>query len=568
MSNNDDQIQREIEIIDSLANKGAFEKAKAYSKLSGPGWLQSAITLGGGSLGSAMFLAVMGGFAILWVQPFAMLMGVVLLAAISYVTLSIKRTPFQALRQDINPVLAWGWLAASQLANMIWVLPQYSLSYGAITDNLFPELFESSKDSNVTKYIVSFVILGLMLFVNFLGSGKGRGYRIYENILKVLVGIVVLCFMGVVVRLAGTLDWGAIFSGFIPNPSMIWNPADAYNDILKALPSAEAREYWTAVVLKAQRDPMVAATAAAVGINMTFLMPWALRARKWGREHRGLSRFDLATGMMIPFVIATACVVIAAGSQFHGKPFEGLVTEENGAVVVNEESAKFQDYSKAIAARNGEVKDVPVADGEKMLAAMLIKRDTKQLAGALESLFGNSMVAQKVFGIGVLAMGLSTISILMLISGFVACEVAGKPRDSMAFKVGTLLASTGVLWPLLWGGQSKAYLAVTTSTFGYVLFPIAFLAFVIMINSKKVLGDQVPTGRAKLAWNIPLISALVITGLAAGWTGWNKTLDIKNAAGEVTTTLELGKWFIIIFAILVVIGFFLPKKGTQSATDR
>jgi hypothetical protein len=30
----------------------------------------------------------------------------------------------------------------------------------------------------------------------------------------------------------------------------------------------------------------------------------------------------------------------------------------------------------------------------------------------------------------------------------------------------------------------------------------------------------------------------------------------------------LGKWFIIIFAILVVIGFFLPKKGTQSATDR
>ncbi|MEE3179727.1 MAG: hypothetical protein VX317_08590, partial [Verrucomicrobiota bacterium] len=197
-----------------------------------------------------MFLAVMGGFAILWVQPFAMLMGVILLAAISYVTLSIKRTPFQALRQDINPVLAWGWLAASQLANMIWVLPQYSLSYGAITDNLFPGLFESSKDSNVTKYIVSFVILGLMLFVNFLGSRKGRGYRIYENILKVLVGIVVLCFMGVVVRLAGTLDWGAIFCGFIPNPSMIWNPADAYNDILKTLPSAEAREYWTAVVLK------------------------------------------------------------------------------------------------------------------------------------------------------------------------------------------------------------------------------------------------------------------------------------------------------------------------------
>jgi hypothetical protein len=305
---------------------------------------------------------------------------------------------------------------------------------------------------------------------------------------------------------------------------------------------------------------MVASAAAAVGINMTFLMPWALRARKWTRKHRGLSRFDLVSGMMIPFVLATGCVVIAAGSQFHGKPFEGLLTEEGGKVVIHEESGKFKDYTKAIDARNKEVgAETDLSDGEKNLAAMLIKRDTNQLAGALESLFGSSFWAQKVFGIGVLAMGLSTISILMLISGFVACEVARKPRDSRAFKVGTLLASTGVLWPLLWGGQSKAYLAVTTSTFGYVLFPIAFLAFVIMINSKKVLGDQVPTGKAKLAWNIPLVISLVITGFAAGWTGWGKTLTVGDSV------IPLGKYFIITFAILVVIGFFLPKKESRAS---
>jgi hypothetical protein len=560
MSNNDDQLKRELEIIDSVADQGALGKAKAYLKLSGPGWLQSAITLGGGSLGGAMFLAVMGGFAMLWVQPFAMLMGVILLAAIAYVTLSIERTPFQALRQEINPVLAWGWLAASQLANMIWVLPQYSLSYAALTDNLFPTFFAESKDLDSTKYIISFLILGVMLSINFLGSSKGRGYRIYENTLKVLVGIVVLSFMGVVVRLAGTLDWGAVFSGFIPNPGLIWTPSEVYNEILSSLPSDAARDYWTAIVLKAQRDPMVASAAAAVGINMTFLMPWALRARKWTRKHRGLSRFDLVSGMMIPFVLATGCVVIAAGSQFHGKPFEGLLTEEGGKVVIHEESGKFKDYTKAIDARNKEVgAETDLSDGEKNLAAMLIKRDTNQLAGALESLFGSSFWAQKVFGIGVLAMGLSTISILMLISGFVACEVARKPRDSRAFKVGTLLASTGVLWPLLWGGQSKAYLAVTTSTFGYVLFPIAFLAFVIMINSKKVLGDQVPTGKAKLAWNIPLVISLVITGFAAGWTGWGKTLTVGDSV------IPLGKYFIITFAILVVIGFFLPKKESRAS---
>jgi len=557
MSSNDDQPNREIEILESVADKGALEKAKAYSKLSGPGWLQSAITLGGGSLGGAMFLAVMGGVAMLWVQPMAMLMGVILLAAISYVTLSTERTPFQSLRQEINPVLAWGWLAASQLANMIWVLPQYSLSYAALTDNLFPNFFAETKGDDSTKYIISFLILGVMLAINFLGSGKGRGYRIYENTLKVLVGIVVLSFFGVVIRLAGSLEWGAIFAGFIPNPSLIWEPAGTYKEILDSLTSAEVKDYWTNIVLKAQRDPMVASAAAAVGINMTFLMPWALKARGWGKKHRGLSRFDLVTGMMIPFILATGCVVIAAGSQFHGKAFEGLLTEENGKVAIVETNEKFGDYSKAIEARNktfGE--DTTLADGEKRLAAMLIKRDTKHLASSLSGLFGSEFWSQKVFGLGVLAMGLSTISILMLISGFVACEVTGQPRDSAAFKVGTALASTGVLWPLLWGGESKAYLAVTTSTFGYVLFPIAFLAFIAMINSKKVLGDQVPTGKAKLAWNIPLIVSCVITGLAAGWTGWNKTLKVGENA------IPLGKYFIITFVILVVIGFFLPKKSS------
>ena len=139
---------------------------------------------------------------------------------------------------------------------------------------------------------------------------------------------------------------------FIPNPSLIWEPAGAYKEILDSLPTAEVKDYWTNVVLKAQRDPMVASAAAAVGINMTFLMPWALKARGWGKKHRGLSRFDLVTGMMIPFILATGCVVIAAGSQFHGKAFEGLLKEENGKVVIVETNGKFGDYKKAIESRN------------------------------------------------------------------------------------------------------------------------------------------------------------------------------------------------------------------------
>ena len=49
-------------------------------------------------------------------------------------------------------------------------------------------------------------------------------------------------------------------------------------------------------------------------------MPFVLLRRKWGRSHRGLAKFDLWTALLIPYVIATTCVVIAAGSRFNGKP--------------------------------------------------------------------------------------------------------------------------------------------------------------------------------------------------------------------------------------------------------
>ena len=42
---------------------------KTFVRLSGPGWLQSAITLGGGSLAGSLYLGVIGGYELLWLQP-------------------------------------------------------------------------------------------------------------------------------------------------------------------------------------------------------------------------------------------------------------------------------------------------------------------------------------------------------------------------------------------------------------------------------------------------------------------------------------------------------------------
>ena len=106
MSQQQDRFEWESQQLQSVRHSSPMAKAKVFAKLSGPGWLQSAITLGGGSLASGLFLGVIGGFEMLWVQWLAMFFGVTMLCAISYVTLSTETSPFTSIRRHINPVLA------------------------------------------------------------------------------------------------------------------------------------------------------------------------------------------------------------------------------------------------------------------------------------------------------------------------------------------------------------------------------------------------------------------------------------------------------------------------------
>lgn len=551
MSQSKDRFEWEKQQLESVRGSGPLAKAKVFSKLSGPGWLQSAITLGGGSLASGLFLGVIGGYEMLWVQWMAMFFGVTMLCAISYVTLSTEKSPFESIRKHINPVLAWGWLAASLLANIVWVLPQYALAYGAITNNLFANAFAESKGGLTTQLVVTLLLMVVVIPITLSYGGKGKGIKVYEMILKVMVAMVVLSFMGVVLALRNQVDWGTIFAGFIPKLSLINEPSSQYLALLEAVPDEGARAFWRTQILGMQRDIMIAAAATAVGINMTFLLPFSLLAKKWNRSFRGLAIFDLATGMVIPFVVATSCIVIAAASQFHGQPFDGLLSGNEGQVVVNEQSPKYADYAKLMDQRMGLSLQADPNETEQRIAAMLIQRGTGDLAASLKSLFnGSDVVANYVFGFGVLAMAISTISILMLISGFCVCEALGHPHGSLTHRLGTLIPITGILWPWLWTGQSKAYLAVPTSVFGFVLIPIAYLTFLLMMNSKKVLGEHLPKGGSRFLWNLLMGAAFLIMAPAAAWKAWGTSLN----------GMPVGKFALIGFVVLVGVGFFFRDK--------
>ena len=138
-------IEKQRELILAAEKKGKGATYKTYVRLSGPGWLQSAITLGGGSLAGSLYLGIIGGYELMWLQPLMMIFGIVMLSAIGYVVLSTGERPLAALNNHVNPELGYGLAVATLMANMVWAMPQFSLGTVALQQNLGVFDFEGGK---------------------------------------------------------------------------------------------------------------------------------------------------------------------------------------------------------------------------------------------------------------------------------------------------------------------------------------------------------------------------------------------------------------------------------------
>ncbi|MDC0935765.1 divalent metal cation transporter [Pirellulales bacterium] len=590
MSDVPNVVEQERQMLRDAQSRGMFPTLGAYFKLSGPGWLQSAITLGGGSLASSLYLGILGGYSLMWLQPLAMIFGIIMLSAIGYVTLSTGQRPFDAIRKHVNPVLAWGWAVAVAAANIVWCMPQFSLADGVIKENLLPSVFGTegyvtlAAGENTSTAIICLTLLLVCTAITFSYDRGGRGIKIYERILKLLVGLIVLCFAAVVVTVARSdagLDFAAIGQGFIPNWRQWFQPAESLTPLLDAVGEAgsTARDYWTGLIVDKQQDVIISAAATAVGINMTFLFPYSMLRKGWTKEFRGLAIFDLSTGMLIPFVLVTGCVVVAAAAQFHTRVTEDFVIKNGDLVppadlrgpyetqLMNRMQGGWDDSERK--AFDAETADLSPIDrqaalekrletfqaelplDEKKLAAALINRKARHLSKALEPLTGQ-VVADLIFGIGVLAMALSTISLLMLISGFVFCEMLGIPPEGEAHRLGALPAGIiGSYGPFAWGGAAF-YLAVPTSIFGFILLPFAYVTFVLMMNQRSLLGEHMPRGFRRLLWNS-------LMGIAATIAAAGSLYMIHKSAGT-NGFIAVG-----IFIALAVVAHF---RGRGKTTEK
>ena len=128
-------LQQEIELLHEINSRPHFgERWRGYIKLSGPGWLQSAVTLGAGSAGSSIFAGAVFGYKLLWVQPVAILLGVIMFMAIGHQLLITRARPYDVFWKKLHPGLAIFWGINVLLASTVWQFPQYSLGTAVLKD--------------------------------------------------------------------------------------------------------------------------------------------------------------------------------------------------------------------------------------------------------------------------------------------------------------------------------------------------------------------------------------------------------------------------------------------------
>ncbi len=240
--------------LESISTRSFAGRLSGYARMTGPGWLQAAVTLGG-VLAGALYLGVIVGYSLLWLHPLAMLCGVAMLMTLAHITLDKGEYPFNTDRRSISPLLAWGWLAATIVTDIVFCTTQSSLGVATLQQNL---------GLGATNPYVITVPLSVVAFVSATLYALGSGaMRKFELLLKILVGIVVLSFISATLFLliSGKVDIVALFAGLVPDPRALFNPTASLDPLISATESSA--QFWNDFIAESQRSRIIAAFGSA-----------------------------------------------------------------------------------------------------------------------------------------------------------------------------------------------------------------------------------------------------------------------------------------------------------------
>lgn len=468
-----ERLEKEVNELEALAKLPPLARSLGYIKRTGPGLLQSAMTLGAGSAAASVVAGASFGYKLLWIQPVAMLLGVCMMAALSNVVLTTRERPYRAFGEHTSAFLVFLWALGTVMASIIWHFPQYGLAAGAARDLADLAAIDCRVADGESSWLglgysplglaISFAAGGLVLAVNVLTTwsygGGSWGIKLYEWFLRGVIALIVVSFGIVVFANAGSLDWAEMAKGFVG-----WY----------GIPEGS-----TTLVL--------GMLGAAVGINMTFLYPYSLLAKGWGPAHKPLARWDLGMTMFLPFVAVTSFVILAM-----------------------------------------------TVSGVYDPSAEAVRTDMKPLdaAAALQGVLGGT-AGRVVFDLGLIGMACGAISAHMVVCGFTICEMFGLRQTVWRFRLFALAPAIGLLGVVT---NLPIWFPIAASAVCFTMLPIAYVLFLVMNNKRSYLGDAVGSGPSRVAFNAVLVLALTVATVGAAIKINSKVIKKVLAAVSTTST--------------------------------
>lgn len=424
------EFEKERQALDKINKRpNILSRWKGYVKFTGPGWLQSALTLGAATSGSAIMAGSLFHYDLLWVVPLGKFFGIICLAAIGYQVCYTGRRPYEVFWNKLHPSIAVFWAVNVFLASVIWQFPQYALGAEVMQDIL------SVMHIPAPKWIIAIVFLIVSTAICWsYGLGKRKYIILFERLLKYLVWMLVFALLLVVIKVG--LNFKETLKGFF----LFEIPRDAgggfdVNGLMI----------------------IFGLLGASIGVNTTFLYPYAMLARRWAKEHSKLKDFDLALSMFVPSVLAPSLLLIVVAGTIGGT-----------------------EITKAV-----------------------------DVAKALEPLVGPTF-GRIIFSSGILGMCISTMILEMLLCGFVLAEMLKFKPTGWKFRVATMMANVGIAGAFM---KLPFWVPVATSAFNLIMMPIAFICFFILQNRKDYLGDAVNKGARGYIWNLGMLIAIFINAL-------------------------------------------------------
>ena len=191
-------------------------------------------------------------------------LGIIVMAAVAWITLSTGEDPYDALKNHVHPIFAWMFAWGGLLSSIIWQFAQYALA-AAMLALLF----------GVPPIVGGLIALAWCVSIGLLHGRAPRFIRGYEIILTAMVWFIVAS-MAIVVFRTGIPNPGEMLGGFIPSIPEDWTGTGADGEPVSI-------DSLTVIV---------SGLAAAVGANMLFVYPYTLKKNGWGREHRRLAHLQ------------------------------------------------------------------------------------------------------------------------------------------------------------------------------------------------------------------------------------------------------------------------------------